>query len=579
MFSLTPRVRAPHATGRLVIALLCALSFLAGPARPVSAVDTRDGSYVYSHLDVRIADDTDFKFSRTYSSLEARPGPLGPGWTHSFNVRLLHESVDGQEALTFVGPTARAARFAVRPGGRFPPISGNGGTLIQYQDGPFAGSYELAAPGGTHYEFAPDGRATQIIYPNKTTVALTYDDAGRLQSVADRGGTRQLTFGYRDDSDHLVSVKDWLDPPREIRFGYDELDRLASMTDRLDAVTRYAYDGESARLTQIIDRLGRPYRTVEYNPDGTVSKEWSARDLHTGWPTTVAYESLEDGAPRTTVSYSPAAYAPDTPVTVVDTYDGDRRLARREFRPAPGEDPIIQESTYDAKTAKTTNAVFGGRNEIVEPGAHCVMEAELPGSPWPVEVGEELRRTPIARPTAETMPPDRQDPDEWDVDDERIDAAGRVVSMRLDQIDGLWSETWRYTYDAEDRITAIRVSPLDGRPEQTMHFEYNPVGDVVAMTAPDGGVTHYEYNELSALILVQKPGGESIRYAYDVGGLHTQTTVLDAGGATVSVVDYVHDGLGRLRRVVDHQGTDDAPGPITTELSYRQYVLTGICQH
>ena len=44
------------------------------------------------------------------------------------------------------------------------------------------------------------------------------------------------------------------------------------------------------------------------------------------------------------------------------------------------------------------------------------------------------------------------------------------------------------------------------------------------------------------------------------------------------IVEYVHDGAGRLRRVVEHQGPAGASTSVTTELFYRQHTLTSICQ-
>ena len=361
--------RSSGALARGLIALLCALLLVPGP-RPASAAvfDSEDGGYAYGHTDLRIHDDPELRFTRTYTSLDARSGPLGRGWTHNFNIRLLTESQGGQEVVTVLGPFADDRQFSPLPDGRFKTLTSGGGTLIRYQEGPFAGTYELVGLNGTRYELDVDGRATEITYPSKTTVALAYDEAGRVQSVTTRDGSRRLTFGYDGDSERLVSLKDWLDAPREIRFGYDDLGRLTSYTDRLGAVTQYAYHGEQHLLKEIVNPRGQSTMSLEYNPDGTVMQTTTARSRQRGlvW-TTMRYETLEDGAPRTTQIFPASAYAPDAPTAVVDTYDADGKLVRREWRLGPDEESLIQEFGYDRQAKRVANPLFGGRTAPAGP--------------------------------------------------------------------------------------------------------------------------------------------------------------------------------------------------------------------
>src|SRR5205823_47195 len=53
-------------------------------------VNLANGSYFYRHVDVQIAGrGGPLQFTRAYNSLDPTIGPLGPGWTHSFNVHLI----------------------------------------------------------------------------------------------------------------------------------------------------------------------------------------------------------------------------------------------------------------------------------------------------------------------------------------------------------------------------------------------------------------------------------------------------------------------------------------------------------
>jgi YD repeat-containing protein len=328
-----------------MLGLVWLLLGIAAPrALAVSVVNTDTGNYAYTFTDIALQDDPFFTFVRAYNSLDARSGPLGPGWTHNFNVRLVQDTTSDRETLAFIGPDGHTERYLRRADGGFQLASMRGGTLIQHQDGPFVGAWELGEPDGMHYELRADGRPTRISYDGAPGVPLTYDERGRLQSAATATGERQMSFAY-DDGDRLASINDRLNPPRQIRFGYDELGRLATVADRLGYVTRYSYDGTSQRLHELVDPRGHVALRQEYDPDGRVVKQWTARGVASGWPTTFAYgrdAGADDVPPEgysTTVTYPPGGLAPSEPTTTVLTYDGLGRLVRRETSAVPGDDP------------------------------------------------------------------------------------------------------------------------------------------------------------------------------------------------------------------------------------------------
>ncbi len=59
-------------------------------------VNTALGNYTYQHTDVAISGrGISVQFERGYNSLDTYSGPLGYGWTHSYNITLTENTGDG----------------------------------------------------------------------------------------------------------------------------------------------------------------------------------------------------------------------------------------------------------------------------------------------------------------------------------------------------------------------------------------------------------------------------------------------------------------------------------------------------
>ncbi len=77
-----------------------------------------------------------------------------------------------------------------------------------------------------------NGRPTTIVDPNGVTRTLTYHPRGWLTSIADSiaGTTRTATIAYRaNERVHRITQPDG----SFLQFGYDEAQRLTSVTDNL----------------------------------------------------------------------------------------------------------------------------------------------------------------------------------------------------------------------------------------------------------------------------------------------------------------------------------------------------------
>lgn len=130
----------------------------------------------------------DLSLTRSYTSADPSVGPLGAGWTHSFNSSVLENG-----ALVEVrrGDGRRDA-FTRGPDGTYAPPPNVFDVLTKNADS----SFTLTLKDQTRFEFAQAGQLTRIHEPGGNQLTLAYRQ-GRLVGVTDTVG-RAVTFGYTD---------------------------------------------------------------------------------------------------------------------------------------------------------------------------------------------------------------------------------------------------------------------------------------------------------------------------------------------------------------------------------------------
>src|ERR1039458_606781 len=166
-------------------------------------------------------------FTRSYNSLDSYAGPMGAGWTHSYNVYLTVDGTTGVVAIKqgdghqeFYSPSSYTAQTA----GLFSALVKNG-------DGSFTQTFKNQ----TKFNFSSAGRLSTVVDRNGNTQALAYDGSGKLASVTDPSG-RGLTFSY-DGSGRVVALTDPLS--RTLHYSYDASGNLVSFQDALGNITQY----------------------------------------------------------------------------------------------------------------------------------------------------------------------------------------------------------------------------------------------------------------------------------------------------------------------------------------------------
>jgi YD repeat-containing protein len=361
--SRTSPVQVHHLTGVTVLAagddhllaVLPAWGISVQPAAPGSGqtgpvgagtgsdpVYTYTGSYTYTRADLAIPGRGPSPvFARTYNSHDTRVGPLGPGWTHSYAVRLRSPG-DGTRDLLLTGPQGRADRYTRKLDGSYAPRLGSAAHLVEHQNG----TYTVTHRDQTTWTFDTSGDLTGIADRFGNQSALAYNAGRQLITIGDPAGRGALSLVYGPlthpdgsacPAERLCEVRDWLSPARVVRFSYDASARLSKVTDREGQATTYGYDGTSHRLTTITDANGHVAVTNTYGADGRVATQQDARGLLTGQQTTFSYgTNPTDGTLTTTVTY-PATSFDGSPFQHLDTYDGVGRLVTRVSKPTATE--------------------------------------------------------------------------------------------------------------------------------------------------------------------------------------------------------------------------------------------------
>ena len=297
---------------------------------PESLVNSLNGNQVLAYRDLAFpGDELRFNFIRVYNSLDPYSGPLGRGWTHTYNIFLrvgtsglisLKEA-DGRE-ISYVCPDG-SGPCASQTKGIFAELEKNAG-----------GSFVLTRKNHNRLFFSASGQLMKIADQNGRALTCTYS-GDNLTQITDPVG-RIFDLAYDDLSNHLVNVTDLYG--RQLIYGYNDSGQLISYIDPMHGETMYTYD-DGGRL--IAARQQNNFFSLKntYDSQGRVSSQQNPA----GFWTTVEKCSAPwlDPAFLTTAASCPAitactAASPCTATTFKDplgrrtthVYDNKSRLIR-----------------------------------------------------------------------------------------------------------------------------------------------------------------------------------------------------------------------------------------------------------
>ena len=429
-------------------------------------VNSLDGSYTETDGDAKVAN-VGYPLSqqRTYNSLDTKSGPLGKGWSWTYEANL---SVSGN-AATFTSGDGQRVTFTQKDGSW---VGGRGVTVELSQSG---SSYQLLTRAGVTYTFDANGVLQSIMDRNGQGVTLTHS-GGHVVAASSSG--RSITFTWTGD----LLTRATLDDSRYVQYSYTG-GLLTGVRDLGGSTTSYDYDAND-RLHTETNASGVTTLTLGYDSTtGRVSDETDASNHHTtfAWdPVELASTVTDPAGGRWIDDYNPdgtifARVDPKGRCTFY-TYDKDLQLTAMTT-------PRGEEATYK-----------------YSPEGDMVSSRNQNGLVTTTYNAQHL-------PTKTTDAKGTTSDYEYDGNGNLLTAT--VTTYKQNAAGGQVPDEVRstsFTYNADGQVKTA----TDARGYTTTDA-YNGHGDLTDITTPEGRHTHYGYDATGRLITAVDPRG------YDTG--------------------------------------------------------------
>lgn len=495
----------------------CGAALSSTGARPAfrgDGVNTATGAYSRLEPDLAMASfGIPFASNRVYSSSLTIPGPFGPGWAWSYNMRVTPTE---QGALVLVDDGAQVL-YKNADGGGFQRPPGVRSTLRKTATG-----WELVTLTQIVHEFDGQGRLIAIRTPRGVATKLAYTGEG--VEITDPSG-RVVKVRVENERIRWIQLPDH----RKAFYDYDDAGRLKAFKDARGFKWKYGY-GADGRLTEV--HSPQDHKRIilvrnEYGADGRVTKQLDAL----GNATSFAWNGETQEATTTDADG----------VIVRDGYRGNVLLYTR--RGAGDTD----NHRYD-KSLNRALVVNGNHNQ------HESLY-DLNGNPV-------TRRAPAPMRFDEKTKYDaRNNPIEF------TDANGEVWKNTYNEFDELIrstdAENHSITYAYDER--GLRTSQTDQRGKVTK-YEYNATGQpnsglLSAVVSPEGRRSELGYDKTGRLITETDPRGTvpganrwnfTTKTSYDE--LDRAVEVQEPGKDHSSRTFY--DEVGRVRATIDPEGLE-----------------------
>jgi len=150
-------------------------------AKVAEPVDTATGNYSYERTDLSIPTvSLPLAFSRSYNSSTPANGPLGYGWTFSYNVLITVSALNNSATITY--GDGRTVRFDWN-GTAYVPPPGTFSKLVKS-----AGLLTLTDKDQTIYNFNSSNKLSTITDKNGNVTTIIYPERSSLQSARRTAG-------------------------------------------------------------------------------------------------------------------------------------------------------------------------------------------------------------------------------------------------------------------------------------------------------------------------------------------------------------------------------------------------------
>jgi RHS repeat-associated protein len=519
--------------------------------------------------------------SLIWNSQNWEPGPISPGWGHSYHVYLTDSKCGINDTVRMdIGTSPITADIITlfMGDGRAIPFrwqdtdpGQNQKYCVAYDEFGYFGrierstatlqtEYKLTTKNGVLYTFRDDGKLREIKDLNQNVQTLVYV-SGRLSTVTDTMG-RVATFTY-DASGNLTKVDTQAADAVEHQLAYDAtLKNLITLTVNNTGLAaekpiwRFEYHAADDLAfhfrKNLISKVTTPY------PADFLYYYYQDSRFQRSQDPTLSTASMGDAGgtvsphpPRTVVYQDPAVFAP-LPVDQPRADVTDRRnnpwkfvFESRKSLVTKIIDPLTK------ATARTFNNNYRNLSQVTDPEANVtayVYTHESGTKEKPLYVKDNLRS--VSRPSPNNTSGNQAAAIATETYT-YFDGNGLVNTLVTQSPAGAGTVSRSFPRDSSGNVQTIsypttrnQVTLVDLNPSES--FLYSGNGQVTTATAPGGGTTSITPDSGCGLPhSVTRPGhGSGTVFAYDGMGFMTQSTT-PMGGAT----GYQLDGLHRVKKV------------------------------
>ncbi len=518
-------------------------------------------------------------FIRSYNDQDNRQGPLGPGWTYTFDAAITFNPFN-TVAIVRRGD-GRRDKYQKDANGNYTGQVGVYDTLVRNGNG----TYTLTEKDQTKLNFTSNGRLDSVVDRNGNATTTTYNGSGNLTLITDSAG-RSFSLAY-NGSGRLTSITDPIN--RVWTYAYDGSGRLQSVTNPLNGVTTYGYDGANHLLT-VTDPRNNVVQTNTYFSWGQLDQKKDAlNNATTYWIDLQPFRMTVTDARGKNTTYTMDDLGRTTKITdhaghsLEYTYHGETTL-RATMKDRRGNvtwytwdsrgnlltvtDPLSHTTTltYNASNFLTSVTDALGRTTTYSYDS----QGNLTGILDPTSHTWALGYNGNGLVTSITDPLNHATTFGYDAQGNRTsitDALNKTTTLSYDgvgrrtSISDRNSHTTTYQYDVLSRITKVTnamsgerttaydangnvltstdqlnratTATYDARNLRTSstnalngvtNYQYDSVGHLIQITDPMNFGTSYQYDDLNRVSQITDPTNAVIQFGYDVDGNRTSVT-------------------------------------------------------
>jgi RHS repeat-associated protein len=552
-------------------------------------VNVATGAFTQDVVDLKMSSafSVNVAARRTYSSSDTAPGLLGVGWRFGYEAHVTPKP-DGSGAV-FVAEDGTESAYTRNGDGSYAPPPGARSTLSSTP-----GGWALVTPDQRRLSFDAGGRLLSVLNTRGKGVTLAYGANGRLASVTDAGG-RVLTVttvdpgrissvklpdgrsvSYTYTNDRLTKV---VDPDGATTvYGYDTGGRLVTVTDALGHKQLVnTYDPGSGRVTAQADFFGKvtmftwdsgKQESTVTDPDQVMIRDGFKDNVllftqnGNGDSAVQRYDSslnlqvVADGlGHQVEMSYDSRGNA-----TTSTMFGGDPITESASFDDANG---VLSQTNGRGKVSTNTYNEFHEVVAATDAEGHRTTFGYDPATGLLTSVTDPLGHTTAYGYDSAGNQTSVTDPNGARTT-RTFDATGRVRSSTdpRGNVAGANPATFTTTYDVYDGRDRLRkgTDPLG-------HFglwNYDNAGRLVSQTDGNGFVTSYEYDGANRLTKLIDSDLRTTTYGHTPGG--RLATVTDGLG---DVTSYGYNTAGRLVTEVAPKAKAPGADPTKFTTTYR----------